>query len=150
MILVTQPEADDRERLLTGPQGRLLDNMLAAMGTTRERTYLASALLRHTPLPDWQALDIGGLGALLAHHIGLVRPQRLLVLGRRILPLLPHDTAQGSVALREFTHDGVGVGCGASAGLETMLERPDERARFWRRWLEWSGNPAVPGDDGMN
>ena len=138
MVLVPEPEADDHERLLSGPQGRLLDAMLRAMGAPPERVYLASALPRHTPLPDWDRIAAEGMGAVLSHHVQLVAPRRLLVLGRNILPLFGHDAAQGSAASFLFNHEGGNVPAMAGFGLETLLARASERARFWRRWLEWT------------
>ena len=138
MIVVPQPEEADRDALLSGQEGELLDSMLAAMGCSRADTYIAPALPRRIAMPDWEALAAAGLGELLAHHIALAGPQRVLVLGRGILPLFPHDTAQGTVALREFAQDSVLHGAGIAAGLDTMLARSPERARFWKRWLDWT------------
>ena len=44
-------------------------------------SIVASALPRHAPHPDWAALARDGLGDVLAHHVTLAAPQRLLVLG---------------------------------------------------------------------
>lgn len=138
MIIVPHPEQADTDTLLSGPEGRLLASMLNAMQIAPEATYIASALPRHTRLPDWDALEAAGLGDVLARHVALAAPKRLLLLGRRVLSLLAHDTAQGSVALREFNHESAGIPAAAGAGLDAMLAQPGERARFWRRWLEWT------------
>src|SRR3990167_7835686 len=55
MVLVPMPEAGDGGRLLAGPQGKLVGNMLAAMGIGEDAAYLAAALPRHASHPDWQA-----------------------------------------------------------------------------------------------
>ena len=52
MVLVPQPEESDRDRLMSGPQGRLLANILAAMGLEESEVYLAAALPCHTPMAD--------------------------------------------------------------------------------------------------
>ncbi len=102
MVLVPMPEQGDAERLLTGPQGRLVGNMLGAMGIAESAAYLASALPRHARHPDWQALAARELGQIVNHHVRLVSPKRLLVLGRAMLPLFGHDPAQAGAKPREI------------------------------------------------
>ena len=139
MVLVGQPEADDREMLLTGPQGRLLDAMLGTFGLTRAQTYVASILPRHTPVADWKGLASAGMGAVVAHHIALAAPQRLLVFGRGgVSALVGHDPAQGTPPSPEFNHDGGSVPLTIAPALETLLDRPALKAGLWTRWLEWT------------
>jgi DNA polymerase len=138
MILVAMPEETDRETLLSGSQGRLLDGFLQAAGFARGAVYRASVLPRHTPLPDWSGLAEDGMSGLVAHHVALVRPARLLILGRNILPLCGHDPAQGAAALTFFNHEGGRVPALAEAGLERLLGNPALRARLWKRWLDWT------------
>lgn len=139
MVLVAMPEEGDRETLLAGRQGALLDGFLAAAGVDADAVYRAAALARHTALPDWAELGRQGLGAVLRHHIALVRPRRLLVLGQSILPLCGHDPTQGAQNLRSFNHEGGRVPALAEAGLDRLLGNPQLRARLWRRWLDWTG-----------
>ena len=42
MVLVPQPEAGDSVRLLSGPQGRLLDAILAAIGASAPAAALSA------------------------------------------------------------------------------------------------------------
>ncbi len=138
MVLVAMPEVDDRDRLLSGVGGALVESLLAAAGLAPEQVYRAAVLPRHTPLADWSALASQGLGDLLAHHVMLARPKRLLVLGRNILPLCGHDPAQGAQKLRCFNHEGGRVPALAEAGLERLLGNWQLRARLWKRWLDWT------------
>lgn len=140
MVLVPEPEAEDRETLLSGPQGRLLTSMLAAMGIAPEKAYIASALPRHTPMADWAGLAGAGMGAVLAHHVALAAPQRILVLGRNILPLLGHESAQDPATLRDFNHEGGCVAMMVASSLENLLLQPRRRKQLWRQWLDWTGN----------
>lgn len=135
MVLVPQPEEHDRAGLLEGPQGRLLANMLAAMGLEAEAVYLASVLPSHTPLADLAALAAGGLDTVLAHHLALVAPRRLLVLGTGLAPML---SAQSDQPLREINHNGGKLPVMVSETLDALMEMPRLKARFWRRWMEWS------------
>jgi DNA polymerase len=138
MVLVPMPEEVDRDTLLSGPHGRVLEGFFSAAGLAPTQVYRASAIPRHTALPDWPTLAAEGLGKVLAHHVSLVQPKRLLVLGRNILPLCGHDPAQGAAALTFFNHEVGRVPVLAEAGLERLLGNPKLRARLWRRWLDWT------------
>lgn len=140
MILIPEPEDGDDEHLLSGPQGRLLDAMLAAFGTRREECYLASVLPRPVPAPDWSALAARGLGRIAAHHVRLAAPERLVVLGANVLPLIGHELPQRSAVLREFNHEGGTVPLLAARSLSALLNMPAGKAQVWRAWLEWTGS----------
>jgi uracil-DNA glycosylase len=139
MVLVTMPEADDSDTLLSGSAGRLVANMARAMGFTPDETYVAAALPRHTPLPDWPALTADGLGDVLLHHLALAAPQRLIVLGRDVLPLLGHDPAQSAPLVSEMAIQGRKLPLLATYAPGRLLEHTRHRAELWRRWLEWTG-----------
>jgi uracil-DNA glycosylase family 4 len=140
MVLVPMPEDSDGEELLSGRQGQLVANMLKAMGI--ERAYLASALPRHARHPDWQALAQRQLGDVLRHHIALAQPQRLLILGRKMLPLFGHDPAQATPIAGPFALEGARMPVLAAVGPETLLDEPRFRKTLWRAWLDWTGNDA--------
>lgn len=135
MVVVPQPEEHDRETLLEGPQGRLLGNMLAAMGIDDSAVYLASALPCHTPMADLPTISAGGMDAVLAHHIALAKPQRLLVLGTGLAPFL---TPVNDEILRKSNQTLVNTPHMVSETLEAMLHMPRLKARFWKRWIQWS------------
>ncbi len=138
MLLVPMPEADDRDAVLSGSEGRLLGSLATAMGLASEQVYLATALPRHTPLPDWDRLTADGLGEVLLHHIRLAAPARLIVLGTRILPLLGHDPAQAAPAVSEFSIQGHSVPVLTSYAPERLRGNARQRAGLWQRWLEWT------------
>ncbi|HKT86689.1 MAG TPA: uracil-DNA glycosylase family protein [Novosphingobium sp.] len=138
MIVVDMPEPDDDRSLLSGPQGKLLDAMLRAFGTRRDDVYLASALPRAVPAPDWGAMSDRGLGQVLAHHVKLAAPERLIVLGSNVLPLLGHELPQRSAVLWTFNHEGTTIPLLASRGLSALLAQPRWKAALWQAWLEWT------------
>jgi len=138
MILVPQPEAEDRERLLSGPQGKLLASFLSAAGIADGETYIASALPRHTPHPDWQGSRSAGLGRIALHHVAIAHPERLVLFGNDIPPLLGHDPTQNHAFLLILNHQGGTVPALAARSLEHMLNIPSARSRFWREWLDWT------------
>ncbi|MFU7528337.1 hypothetical protein [Qipengyuania sp. ASV99] len=138
MVLVIEPEQGDTQRLLGGPQGRLLARMLAAMGLAQDETYIASALPRHMPMADTLALAASGMDNVTLHHIGLASPQKLLVLGGGVLPLIGQDVSDPDTYLREINQKSPRVPLLVSEGLESLMAMPRLKARFWRRWIEWS------------
>lgn len=138
MLLVPMPEADDSETLLSGPEGRLLVSLATAMGLTPDQVYVAAALPRRTPVPDWERLSADGLGEILLHHIRLADPKRLIVLGTRILPLLGHDPAQAAPAVSELAIHGAAVPMLTSYAPERLLANARQRAGLWRAWLDWT------------
>jgi DNA polymerase len=143
MVIVPEPEKEDRDRLLSGPQGRLLDAILGAMGVALDQAYVASALPRHMPMADWRGLAARGLGEVLAHHVNLVGPRRLIAFGDNILPLLRNDPPNsGQVSLR-FNHEGLSIPLLAASDLAVLLARPRAKARLWQQWLDWTGTDTT-------
>ncbi len=138
MVMVLDPEDTDRETLLSGSQGRLLARIFAAMGLGQSEAYIASALPRHTPMADALAIARGGMDRVTLHHIALAAPRRLITFGSGILPLIGHDPAQEISSLREINHGSTTVPLLASEGLDSLMSMPRLKAKFWRRWIEWS------------
>ena len=133
MVLVPMPEGEDRDSLLSGAQGRLVRNMLRALGLGEDEAYIATALPATMALPDWEALAASGLGAVVRHHVALARPKRLLLLGNGLPVLLGLDgpqrtaipTEQGDMpVLTAFAPD-------------QLLGHPRQMARLWQRLLDW-------------
>ena len=147
MVLVAMPEDGDRAALLAGPQGCLLDAMLRAFGTSRAESRLASVLPRRTPAPDWSALAADGWSGIVAHHVALAAPKRLLVLGRDLSPLLGHDPAQAAAISPSFNHDRGSVPLAVFPSLEALLAKPSLKRGVWTRWLEWTGTGCEQGPE---
>lgn len=147
MVIVDQPERGDSDRLLSGPQGRLLDAMLAAMGIAEDDAYIASVLPRHTPHADWEAVTAAGFGKIVARHVSLAAPARLIVFGSNILPLFGNDLPLSPAVLRQFNQEGANVPLLAEVELAALLERPRWKARFWQRWLDWVAGGTGTGPD---
>ena len=139
MVLVAMPEPGDDAALLAGRRGRLLDAILTAFGFAREEIYLASVLPRPIAAPDWAALATAGLGEVLAHHVALAAPRRLIVFGRDVSSLLGHDPAQVAQSSLRFNHEGLSVPLMFAPALEALLERAVLKRGLWARWLEWTG-----------
>lgn len=135
MVIVPCPEPGDTDTLLAGAQGRLLGNIIAAMGLDDNAVYCAAALPCHTPMADLIALAAGGMDAVTAHHIQLVRPARVLAFGSALAPMLG---AQDVQSLREINHASGNIPVMSCETLDALMDMPRLKARFWRRWMEWS------------
>ena len=138
MVLVTDPEQDDHDTLLDGPQGRLLNRIIAAMGLSQDAVYVASALPRHTPMADTAAIAASGMDEITKFHIGLVSPRQVLAFGAGIPPLLGQGTTNDLSLLREINQTTSSIPLFVTEGLDAMMAMPRLKARFWRRWIEWS------------
>ncbi|MDE2596761.1 MAG: hypothetical protein KGL44_07790 [Sphingomonadales bacterium] len=138
MVLVPQPEEADADTLLSGPQGRLLAAILAAIGIPEFETRIAAVLPRHTPLADWPGIAAAGMGDVLAHHLALSRPRAVIAFGGNIPPLLGHDPAQRTADLRIDNQEGAGTPVLFAPDLGLMVQRPGAKAAFWRTWLGWN------------
>lgn len=122
LVLVGQPDEGDREALLSGEQGALLTRILRAMSLAESAVYLASALPRPTPMPDWEELAARGLAALTCHHLRLAAPRRVIIFGKG-----------PSILARES-----GLPMLAAPPLEMLARSAAHKRRFWNAWLEWS------------
>jgi DNA polymerase len=136
MILTDMPEAGDTESLTGGAPGRLLDRMLAAIGESRDSAYIASVAT---------ACPIGGrippdqeerLISLALHHIGLVSPKKLLILGQTANRV--GGAADGSASLngiRDIKHSGGNTDGVTIRHPRFLLDHPAGKADAWRQLL---------------
>ncbi|MEO0462003.1 MAG: hypothetical protein AAF127_02660 [Pseudomonadota bacterium] len=138
MALVVAPEPGDTDRLLSGPQGRLLDAILAAMGVPPSEVYIASALTRVTPVPDLPALAAGGMDAVLRRHIELAKPQRVIAFGQGLAPLIATVVTNCEPRLREINRVPSNQPLLMCEGLDSLMTSAQLKRWFWRRWIEWS------------
>jgi len=136
MILTDMPERDDAESLMSGATGRLLDRMLAAIGEKRESVHLA-ALAWARPLTGQVPAEAEvRLIELALHHIGLVAPKKLLLLGQSANRVL--GTTSGS-ALGN-SKQGINYSGGKSEVVATyhprfLMERSAAKAEAWKHLL---------------
>jgi DNA polymerase len=138
MIIAQMPESGDREHLLAGPEGQLVETFLATAGLPSAKVYWATALPCHTPGVDWADRGHGLAQRALLRHVELVRPERLLVIGFNILPLLGHDPAQGPAVSSCFNHEGLTVPLLAVRRIPAMASQPRWKCVTWQAWLDWT------------
>jgi uracil-DNA glycosylase family 4 len=139
LIVIDMPEREDAEsgHLLSGAAGRLFDRMLAAIGRDRSSVYLVP-LCAARPAAARIAPEIEArLGELLAHHIALASPKRVLLMGNapsRAMLGLDFLRARGS--LRPVNHE-AGTIRGDFEAVATfhprfLIEQPAKKAEAWK------------------
>lgn len=132
MVLVDCPDQGE-DCLLGGAAGRLFDRMLAAMGLTRGAVHLAAVCARR-PVAGRLPRELADeLHRLAAHHVGLLGPKRLLLLGDAAARALTGaDVLRARGRLHRINHDGGETAAVATFHPRLLLERPAQKADTWR------------------
>lgn len=134
MVLVDCPEREDVDVLMSGAAGKLFDRMLAAIGRSRADIHLA-ALCAGRPVAGRMPREIEArLGEIARHHVALVAPKRLLVMGNAASrAILPTDTHGLGESLQVLNHkDGKRTEVVASFHPRFLMEKPAAKAEAWR------------------
>ncbi len=132
-------EQEDRQGLpFVGRSGQLLDAMLAAVGMSRERDVFITNVIKcrppgnRNPKPE----EIAACSPYLMRQIALLKPERILVLGRfAAQTLLGTDATIGSLRGRLHqlkTDEGVQIPVIVSYHPAYLLRSPSEKARAWQ------------------
>jgi DNA polymerase len=135
MVLLDMPEREDAAagQLLSGAAGRLFDRMLAAIGRDRQSIYLASLAAARPATGRIAPETAGTLADLARHHLALVRPKRLLVMGDAAnRALLGTNAAQGATLFHIVNHDAGQTEAVATFHPRFLLDNPGQKARAWR------------------
>lgn len=135
MVLLDMPEREDAAagQLLSGEAGRLFDRMLAAIGRDRQSVYLASLAVARPVTGRIASEDAGALADLARHHVALVRPKRLLVMGDAAnRALLGTNAAMSGPKLHVVKHDFGQTEAVATFHPRFLLDNPARKARAWR------------------
>ena len=136
MILTDTPEADDSDSLMSGAAGRLLDRMLAAIGQKRESVYLASLAWARPLTGQIPADSEARLIELALHHVGLVGPRKLLLLGQSANRV--QGTTNGSGlgnGIQDINHSGGKTEVVATYHPRFLMERSAAKAEAWKHLL---------------
>lgn len=125
-------EEDQRGEPFVGQAGRLLDNMLAAIGLQRgEDVYIANAVKcrpPHNRTPERS--EIASCLPYLERQIALVQPRLLVALGRPAAQaLLQRELAITSARGKRFEHNGVAVVVTYHPAY--LLRNPQDKAKAW-------------------
>jgi DNA polymerase len=125
-------EEDQRGEPFVGQAGRLLDNMLAAIGLKRgEDVYIANAVKCRPP--HNRTPERGEIAACLPYldrQIALVQPQLLIALGRPAAQaLLDREIAISAARGKRFERAGVAVVVTYHPAY--LLRNPQDKAKAW-------------------
>lgn len=135
-ILVDTPEAEDTDTLMSGPAGRMLDRMLLAVGLSRPQVYLASLAIARPVTGQIPAEQAARLILLARHHLTLLRPRKLLLLGRATSRAVPETgdqlTGDHALVVNQFGPDCRVV---ATHHPRVLLDHPGAKREAWRHLL---------------
>lgn len=134
-LCIGDPPVEDEERQglpFAGDPGRLLDNMLAAVGATRSRgAYLTNVLKCRLPEDRAQeAREVGESLAFLRRQVQLLQPQVILAMGRFAVQLLL-ETNEPLGRLRGTVHRFEGVPVVVTFHPAYLIRTPQDKARAW-------------------
>ncbi|MNK08603.1 Uracil DNA glycosylase superfamily protein [compost metagenome] len=132
-------EQEDRQgQPFVGRSGQLLDAMLSAVGMSRERDVFITNVIKcrppgnRNPKPE----EIAACSPYLMRQIALLKPERILVLGRfAAQTLLGTDATIGSLRGRIHqlkTDEGAQIPVIVSYHPAYLLRSPSEKARAWQ------------------
>lgn len=131
MLITDCPDAEDASagHLFAGKSGLLLDAMLAAIGLSRAEVRIG-ALVASRPaggMIDPALTD--RLAHVARHHVSLVRPKALLVMGQHAMRMLNIDAA--TTDQPQFNHDGGSVVVRGIHHPRLLIERPLLKRQAW-------------------
>lgn len=143
MLITAWPDMDDQRAgaLFCGEPGRLLDNMLKAIGLNRDDCYLASLAITRPAGGRCQPEDLPELERLFQHHLRLAAPQRLLLIGSDITGILTGErlpAARGRLLdlgnhlnLSDNSDNKASLPIAAVPHPTIMLSRPAQKSAAW-------------------
>jgi len=134
MVMIDMPSLADNETgaLLSGEAGALFDRMMAAIQLARDCIYLASLSPIRTPTGSIDPESADRLAGIARHHIGLVKPEVLLLFGDICGRVLAGATVAGA---RGRWHD-IETPAGPIKALvtirpEKLMTQPALKAHAW-------------------
>jgi DNA polymerase len=134
MILADMPTGEDcaSGTLISGDAGRLFDRMLAAIGRNRETVYLAALSCLRSPDGRLATDSARHCAELARHHMGLVQPKAVLLLGDAVSKaLLGLSMVQARGRWHEISVYGGTVRAMVTLPPAYLLTQPASKAHAW-------------------
>ncbi len=132
-------EEDRQGKPFVGRAGKLLNNMLAAMGLQRENVYITNTVKCRPPNNrNPEAEEIEACRLYLETQITLLRPALILVLGRIAAhALLEVHTPLGALrgAKHVYRQGNLEVPLIVTYHPAYLLRRPEDKSKAWVDWL---------------
>jgi len=137
VVLTDMPDPEDRDALMTGAPGRLLDRMLLAVGLSRATVHLASLAVARPVTGQIPPEQQARLGELVRHQLRLLAPRKLLLLGQAASrAVLGTDGALPSGSTAVLNQFGPDCAIGAIRHPRFLLEHPAHKGEAWKRLLQ--------------
>ncbi len=135
MVLADCPDPEDASAgaLLSGAAGRLFDRMLAAISLSRAEVHLAAVCAKR-PLGGRPMREIEPqLFACARHHVGVIGPKRLLVIGDAASrAILGTEVIRARGISHPFHQEGRDVSVVATWHPRLLLKQPERKADAWK------------------
>jgi DNA polymerase len=132
-------QEDAQGEPFVGPAGKLLDNMLRALGLARgANTYIANIVKCRPVGADGRdrpptADEVGACMPYLERQIDLIQPDVIVALGQTAaVALLGLPTNTSLASLREEVHDRADIPLIATYHPAYLLREPTEKAKSWQ------------------
>jgi uracil-DNA glycosylase len=135
MIISDLPSAEEIEqsRLSGGNTGRLLEQMLAAMGQKLDDCYVTALATTRPAIGEIPEGAEPALAAFMTHQMKIVKPKAVLILGTAACQaLLNAELMTARQNLHYFNHDGQKVTALTTFHPRTLLARPILKAQAWK------------------
>jgi uracil-DNA glycosylase len=134
-MVVGDPPSEEEEaqgQPFVGPAGELLDNMLRAVGVSRERGAYVTSVTKCRPpsraIPSAQ--ELAQCSTYLARQVALVKPKVIIAMGRFALEVLTQSRDHLG-KLRGRTHAFEGVPVIATYHPSALLRTQTDKAKAW-------------------
>jgi DNA polymerase len=126
-------EEDQRGEPFVGRSGELLNNMLRAIGLTREQVYIANIVKCRPPNNrDPHVDERQACNGYLARQIALLEPKIIVAVGRVAAhALLDSDEAVGKLRHREFSYGGGEIPLVVTYHPAYLLRSALEKSKVW-------------------
>lgn len=132
LVLTDQPEEADTDALLSGPAGRLFDNMLAAIGLIRSQVFLGALAVSRPATGQVPSAALPELARIARHLIALARPRVVLLLGQApSRALIEADAARARGRLHSINHEGGTTAATVMMPPRFLLGQPARKADAW-------------------
>lgn len=143
-ILIDMPEAEDSDRLWSGPAGALLDKMLSAVRLSRESVQLVPLCFARPltgQLPADAAPQLVNLAQALLERL---RPSNLLLLGHApTRAVLGPDAWPPELRSHDVNRYGTTTRVVATFHPRLLIERPVAKSEAWKHLLLLSRGPSL-------
>lgn len=130
-------EEDRQGEPFVGRAGKLLNNMLLAIGLKREEVYIANIVKcrppnNREPMPD----EAQSCSPYLARQVALINPKIILAVGRVAAQnLLKSDRPVGSLRGKRFYYDNTDIPVIVTYHPAYLLRSPQEKRKAWQDLL---------------